>query len=552
MSFRNPSLVRDKIVHVIDLPKPSLDTLSDTLERLNVNTKKLDANYELKASMPIHDYISELVNLFDDFKENNDDVNARLVYKIFSYLLLIANVQFIQVFIRQDLFLRVLDVLNVGSKKKTSYRELFSNMPKLDEGVPLNSSLATSLGEIDHLDFLKKNVITLVQKKRFLVDTLEQLTLWKHIDMVNDLQQDALLTRQLFQSLRFADAPIAQRCSIAQLLIRIFNYAQNDMADFAAATFFRIMDGIGFLDMVQQLIMDEEPEIRRSASTLFSIAIGLDLDHIQQSILQQADQPKQASHSTLLQVLLQRWVDEQEPEIEVQLYDHIQRLIGISDVRSSTRSSSKRQAIAQGKVLPIQSIFDDDPATGNLLKHFFARCASIVVQPIDNLPIEPIKDNQAVPLETTHDRAVFYTHLCQLVQTLLEQYGPRMKHVLHGSHLFEKIAQLLRSPYVEVKLHALRVFRACIGMRDNDLGRLLISQRVFSYIIWLSQEVQEDSRSTFHTEYVEFFDFILIRNMTSIITHIFEKHGDQLQPLEHLDQIKAMQVKYQQQKLRRP
>ncbi|KAI8063883.1 hypothetical protein BC940DRAFT_335611 [Gongronella butleri] len=577
MSFVNPVLLRGNHALTIELPLPTAANLSEVVEILGSSTRRPTPRFELKVPVPAETYVTQLLSIFDALREANDEVAMRSIFKIFTYLLITANIPFVILFVKENYVLRVLDVLNLGSKKKSSYRELLKNTPRMDETVPLNDRLRLYLREVDHLEFFKKNVLSLLAKKRQFLETIDQLLMWRQIDIINELLRDTTLSQQLLAIAQDTQTPIDQRLNVTQFLLHIFRHAHKDMSHFAANSFLRVMVNHGFLDCVQHVLRDEQHEMRRAATMLIACAARIDVEQMQMHILAQAERLKAGTAgiatasstngsnssssgsgghagtgantltTTLLQTVLQQWTSEDEDDMEPQLYEIIQRILGMGEMRVT--SSHKRQAVGvPGNILVSQSIFDDDPVTGSVLKLFFARCTPLLLRRIDALAIESRREEQVPPLELTEAQAKFYTHLCQLVQNLLEQYGPRTKHILHGPHIFEKFAQLFRSTYIEVNLHTLRVFRACIGLRDNEIYRLMVNQRVISHILWLSHQALRNLNGALYEEYIEFFDYILLRNLTLLINHIMEKHSNHLGPIEHLEPIKAITAKYEMQK----
>ncbi|CAO3588367.1 unnamed protein product [Absidia cylindrospora] len=202
--------------------------------------------------------------------------------------------------------------------------------------------------------------------------------------------------------------------------------------------------------------------------------------------------------------------------------------------------------LADSSDLHRQSMFNDDPITGNLLKLFYERYASTLILPIYAIQATHIidMDHVLVPLEMEPQQILFYDQLAEFLQSILLQYGTRTKRILQDPLCFQHMAQLLRCPDATLKRRTLGVFRAVVGLRDNGIHALMIQQHVFAYLVRLFLDIHPEQQQQLYTELVELFDFIQQRNIVMLMEHIVSEFGALLDPFPVYQSIKAKYDKH--------
>ncbi|KAI8338642.1 hypothetical protein BC941DRAFT_423458 [Chlamydoabsidia padenii] len=470
----------------------------------------------LVATLKSNDTIGKLLKIFEQCAEQDDLSNMRTLRGIFNTMLLWADTNMIQELILEKHIVGVLGVLEFMSKRNLSYREQFKNMSRMELGSLLKEDLAQKFRDAEHLEFFKSQVASQYQQKTQLNQALGRLIYWKHLDIVNWIQQDTLLTQRLFRLLDDKkDTSIIDRQITLDIMHKVFVFAEKDMQEFACVSFIRTLVDKGLLELIQRLLYDNDINIQKTAAKLLHIIVRSDVWMIQNNILAQAGKDKQASN--LLQVTLDQLANVDDYVQKQQLFDIIKILLGQTD--SSPNSLSSSGFISQ-------SIFDDSPVPGNMLKLFYERYAFSLIQTTHSINIKPIDmTNPVEPLEISHHQFIYYSCLCDFLRLIMVQYGSRTKRILLDHPCFENMAQLLRHQDLSLKLKVLRFFRAAIGLRDTDINILLVNQNVFTYIVRLLLDTNAQQHQTIHSEIEELLGFIRNMNMIILLDHIIPEFG---------------------------
>ncbi|ORZ11465.1 hypothetical protein BCR42DRAFT_453997 [Absidia repens] len=528
------------------LPSPELDTLLHYAKALS-DTKQRDHIDLLVVTLLSNDHVGKLLAIFEQCAQQDDLSNMRTLRGIFNTMLLWADTDMIQELVLEKHIHGVLSVFDFMSKRNPSFCEQFESMPRLDliDLLKKKTILVDNLRHAENLAFIKNQIAPQYWQKTSLVNALQRMCSWKHLAIVNWMQQDTLLIPQLFDLLLLPPSSsddnndlTHQKRSAVHFLSKMFEFALNDMQQFASASFFREMTKKGLLNVIQQLLCSDDRTIQITTTHLLSTTVQLDIWVLQQHILNQTEkQQQQHPSSSLLQVVLDQLAQVDDYVLKQQLFSIIKQILGLADLGSSSNYIHR------------QSIFNDDPVTGNMLKLFYERYASTLILPIHAIqatqqpPID--MDHALVPLEMDPQQIVFYDRLCEFLQSILLQYGTRTKRILQDPLCFQNVAQLLRCQDATLKLRTLGFFRAVVGLRDNDIHALMIQQNVFAYLVRLFLDTNpEQQHQQLYTELVELFDFIQLRNIVILMEHIVSEFGDLLEPFPIYQSIKTKYDKH--------
>lgn len=103
----------------------------------------------------------------------------------------------------------------------------------------MKEGLIRTIREAEHLEFFKYQVAPQYQQKSQLIQVLERSIRWKHLNIVNWIQQDGILTKRIFHQLDNKDATIIDRQITLNFVHHVLLFAGKDMEQFASSSFIR-------------------------------------------------------------------------------------------------------------------------------------------------------------------------------------------------------------------------------------------------------------------------------------------------------------------------
>ncbi|CAO3588366.1 unnamed protein product [Absidia cylindrospora] len=220
------------------LPPPELDNLLHYAKVLS-DTKQRDHIDLLVVTLLSNDHVGKLLAIFEQCAQQDNLSNMRTLRGIFNTMLLWADTDMIQELVLAKHIHGVLRVFDFMSKRNPSFCEQFESMPRLHLIDLLKSKtiLVDNLGHAENLAFIRNQIAPQYWQKTALVNALERMCSWKHMTIVNWMQQDTLVLPPLFDILLGTD--MDQQRSAIHFLSQVFDFALKDMQRFASASFFR-------------------------------------------------------------------------------------------------------------------------------------------------------------------------------------------------------------------------------------------------------------------------------------------------------------------------
>lgn len=92
---------------------------------------------------------------------------------------------------------------------------------------------------------------------------------------------------------------------------------------------------------------------------------------------------------------------------------------------------------------------------------------------------------------------------------------------------------------------AIRVFRACVGTKDDFYLRNLIKNHVFEPIVRTLLDTQGRD-NLLNSSILELFDFIRKENLKIVVSHLVTQFGDTLDKLEYSTVFAQLRTKHEQ------
>ncbi|KAJ3111402.1 hypothetical protein HK100_002698 [Physocladia obscura] len=137
------------------------------------------------------------------------------------------------------------------------------------------------------------------------------------------------------------------------------------------------------------------------------------------------------------------------------------------------------------------------------------------------------------------------SYICEILCFAIKAHSYRSKYYILGSSVTAKLILLLRAPESYVKLAALRVFRTCIGMKDEFYNRHLLKHDIFSAILQCFRDTG-GKYNLLNSACLDVFDFIRKENIKSLVANIVQNHKSMFIDIVYIDTFKSLVLRYEQ------
>nr|XP_054758170.1 serine/threonine-protein phosphatase 4 regulatory subunit 3A-like isoform X1 [Lytechinus pictus] len=173
------------------------------------------------------------------------------------------------------------------------------------------------------------------------------------------------------------------------------------------------------------------------------------------------------------------------------------------------------------------------------LTFFYKHCMHVLTAPLlaNTIDDKPSKDD--------YQTSQLLSLILELLTFAVEHHTYHIKNYIINKDLLRRILVLLRSSHHFLVLCAVRFFRKVVAMRDDFYNRYIVKGNLFEPLVSLFN-VNRSKYNLLNSALIELFEFIRIEGIKMLLTHIVEKHGEELKGVDYVATFKGLSVKYEQ------
>ncbi|KAF9436036.1 Platinum sensitivity protein, partial [Entomortierella beljakovae] len=223
----------------------------------------------------------------------------------------------------------------------------------------------------------------------------------------------------------------------------------------------------------------------------------------------------------LLDVILDKFLEEKDPGIMIQLSELIRVLLDICPVSDNGIS-----------------VIVHDIDGVDFLNIFYSHYASKFMTPLVNLS----KESEILDRRTS----MLCENICNIMPLMVRQHAGRSRSFLRSTGIMEKICLLLKNRDQHLRLVSLKFFRCCAGLNDAYYNGSLLRYKVISHILDILFE-NGHRNNLLNSVCLEFFEFIRTANIEILLEHVIYFHIDRISTITYTDTFTKLISHYEQQ-----
>ncbi|CAG8561644.1 31601_t:CDS:10 [Gigaspora margarita] len=357
---------------------------------------------------------------------------------------------------------------------------------------------------------------------------LSSLIFFNHVDICKHFSQDDEFLEELFNILNEENGSPKRKRDVIMFVQQLCFIAKSIHVPHKKELY-RSLARHGLFKVFDHSLVDNDPTVKTAGGEILASLLDTDASIIRSHIVKQAEEKKK----TLAETIIERFIQDSDLGVKAQYAEALRLLLDMN------AGLSEMGFIVPESLSLLQPKHDDD--IDNFLNLFYEELISKMVKPVSDL------EQEDEVLSLSPDIAALCFHICELLSFVIRQHTFRSKYFVLSTDISSKICMLFRSSEKYVKLAALRYFRACIGMKEDFYNRYLVRNNLFDPIIRVFMETKGRD-NLLNSAFLELFDFIRKDNIKYLITHIMERHGEQLLKIDYVDTFQLLQLRYEQNK----
>ncbi|KAJ3188852.1 Platinum sensitivity protein [Gaertneriomyces sp. JEL0708] len=525
-----------------DLPDPTFANLKELEESLMRVCRSAFGREVLTAALERTGFIEKLFQIFDQAEDIEDTESLYAIANVMRAIICLNEGHVFEYLLSDEVYMKTLGTLEYDRdlpNYKANHREHFEKFAQFKQIVPITrSEVRAKINQTYRLQYLKDVALARVLED-VTISVLTSMLFFNQVEILGFVRQDADFLSALFSLMSDKDTPreklkeaiafLHEICSVTkslQSLNRAMFYRHCD-----PDAFFRTLLSHGLIDILTQYMGSEDLSMRTSITAITSQVLEHDANLVRS--LSQAE--VKAEKRPFVQLLIDRLLEEEDAGLRAQYTEMIRTLLDTSPLDTS-----------EGIVAHIPS---SENAVDNFLQLFYDECVEKLLRPLLDLDatdrLRSMPDGSEV-FVMDPDRAAVCNHICDLLCFMIKQHSFRSKYMFMKHDLVPQISLLLKAKESYLRLTALRVFRVCVGMKDDFYTtQCLLKKDAFKAIIHAFVETKS-RYNLLNSACLELLEFIRRENMKPLVAHVVTNYKKELEQVKYVDTWNQLVLRYEQ------
>ncbi|VDM65319.1 unnamed protein product, partial [Strongylus vulgaris] len=353
-----------------------------------------------------------------------------------------------------------------------------------------------------------------------LLSVLNSYLFFNRIDIVNMLQKDKRLMKELFDQLRDPETTVARRRDLAFFLKEFITLSQGLPPNGAQSkdNFFKNLQANDVLGTIEPCIKSPDPDTRTTIVDMLALLVDHSPQLVRDYLLRQA---KDKSDD---EVLLNR------------LLVHMQ-----TDRDAELTSGSQVSQVLRTLLDPDNMVSMQKSDRSEFLSLFYQRSIYTLVRPMmENVKGGTIKRDD-------YCMANRQSLVVRLLCFCIEHHSFSMRQHCISNDLLNKVLVLLQSKHHFLALGALKMLRTVLAVKDDFYNRYIVREKVLDRVVECF--VRNGPRyNLLNSAMLELFDYIRSEDIKPLVKYTVENHMAAFEDVTYVKLFSELKIRYEQQR----
>ncbi|KAL1974535.1 hypothetical protein VTN31DRAFT_4739 [Thermomyces dupontii] len=513
----------------ITLPPPELGNLAEIEQAVRAASMSPSGRDALSKFILHEEYIRKLVPLVEMAEDLESLPDLHRLCNIMKTIILLNDNYIIESVVTDGIIEGVVGALEYDPEfptHKANHRQYLSDKARYKEVVPMKDGrIQDKIRHTWRLQYLKDVVLArILDDPTFSV--LNSLIFFNQVDIINHIQSNASFLKELFAIFDPRNTDQQRKEDAVSFLHQCATIAKNLQAS-ARASLFTSFINHGLFAVIAFAIKHSKPAMR---TTGIDILVAL-LDHdpvlVRGYMLKAVAEKRTPLTDTLIGLLH----TEADMGVKIQLADALK--IFLDPQIPGPDPTSRVGAEFLAKLRPSNTAAESVGAA------YFEESARKLFAPFKSL------EGRSSVADLSFHEITLFSHLTDVLTFFVRQHLFRCRNFIHGENLVPRVAQLLTVPQKHLKLTALKFFKTLVNLQDTFYLAQLTHNNIFGLILDIIFETMPRD-NLLNSACLELFEYIRRENIKPVITHLVEKHRDQLKAITYVDTFQNLIMKYDQ------
>ncbi|XGW05011.1 hypothetical protein V3C99_015860 [Haemonchus contortus] len=353
-----------------------------------------------------------------------------------------------------------------------------------------------------------------------LLSVLNSYLFFNRIDIVNMLQKDKRLMKELFDQLRDPETSVSRRRDLAFFLKEFISLSQGLPPNGAQSkdNFFKNLQANDVLGTIEPCIKSPDPDTRTTIVDMLALLVDHSPQLVRDYLLRQAKD--KSDEEVLLNRLLVHMQTDRDPELT---------------------SGSQVSQVLRTLLDPDNMVSMQKSDRSEFLSLFYQRSIYTLVRPMmDNVKGGVIKRDDYC---TANRQSLVVRLLCFCI----EHHSFSMRQHCISNDLLNKVLVLLQSKHHFLALAALKMLRTVLAVKDDFYNRYIVREKVLDRVVECF--VRNGARyNLLNSAMLELFDYIRSEDIKPLVKYTVENHMSSFEDVTYVKLFSELKIRYEQQR----
>ncbi|KAG0371995.1 Platinum sensitivity protein [Mortierella sp. AD032] len=457
------------------LPHPSNKNLKEIGAILT--SMSTDQERQLPSIVVAEGYIQMLVSVFETCENLNLVLSLYDLRAILFHLIQLGDLTVMDEIVKDETFVGCIGILEYEPDlldEKPQHRTTYAHRANFKQVVPFNDSQVEMLiHQVFRLQFLK-DVVLFRHTETGSQTLLKHALKHKTTRIVQRLFRDQKFMLDLFDVLEDDSQSMERRQDVV-----FFTHQFCIMAKQTRNAFEKLC-AFGLFELLEYAFGSESGRVKAAGIEILLMMMDKNLSLTRFQIVHQ----KHSNDRSLFDAIANVFLVENDPGMVTQLVEVIRVLVDIDP---------------NGGHMSVENLPRLGPDPVKFLDLFYSQSCITFLAPV----LQLTRTSTALD-QTTAARCA---EVCKLMTFLVQKYPMRTKVILCSSRFVEKIIILMKNHQKHLRLMALKFLRACIGLGNDNINRILIKSNIIQGVVSLLLETN-GKNNLLNSVCLEFFSFI--------------------------------------------
>lgn len=502
----------------IELPACEISRLEEIAELFSSALQSPIKREKLAIAIEKDNYIRKLIELFCICEDLENTENLHFLYEIMKNTILLNKTSLLEILFSDELIYDVVGCLEYDPNATDSrrHREYLNSKASFHEVIPItNRNLLNKIHQTYRVQYIQEVILpTPSVFEENMLSTLGSFVFFNKVDIVDMIQDDDKFLPELFAQLISESTENHRRRDLVLFLKEFCCFAQNCQN---REGFFKTLSSLGILPALEVVLGMDDSDVRQAAIDIFSLVVGFNASMVREFIIHEGSSSE--DDVLLINLVIEQMICDTDPDLgsALQLMNIIRMLLDPENMMATGVKTEKTE----------------------FLTFFYKHCMHVLTAPLlaNTTDEKPSKDD--------YQTSQLLSLILELLTFAVEHHTYHIKNYIINKDLLRRILVLLRSSHHFLVLCAVRFVRKVVAMRDDFYNRYIVKGNLFEPLVVLFN-ANRSKYNLLNSALIELFEFIRIEGIKMLLTHIVEKHGEELKDVEYVATFKGLCLKYEQ------